>query len=216
LSTPVAACKPTIDRMPTSALLGEAVAFAQAHEVPWPRDPAAPPAPGQVPFGVHHEDPPPYNRLRGPVHPRGPQSGVVWQHGAEVTSWGEPARADLTFSVAKTYLALLAGVAHAQARIGQQLLHGGAGGGRQLVPRRWIERMGEPCAIAPFYGRLLWLNRDGQAIPGASPQTVLMYGAGGHYTWADPQTQAVVVLRWLDPAQVTAAMQRFSAALAAR
>jgi hypothetical protein len=41
-----------------------------------------------------------------------------------------------------------------------------------------------------------------------------MYGAGGHYTWADPATQAVVVLRWLDPEQVRPAMQRFSAALA--
>jgi hypothetical protein len=39
---------------------------------------------------VHHDDPPPYNRLRGPVHARGPQSGVVWQHGKEVASWGEP------------------------------------------------------------------------------------------------------------------------------
>ena len=30
------------------------------------------------------------------------------------SSWGEPERADLTFSVAKTYLALLAGVARMQ------------------------------------------------------------------------------------------------------
>jgi len=54
------------------------------HEVPWPRDPDAPPAPGQQPWGVHHDDPPPYNRLRGPVHPRGPQSGVVRQHGSSI------------------------------------------------------------------------------------------------------------------------------------
>ena len=69
------------------------------------------PAPGQAPWGVHHDDPPPFNRLRGPVHARGPQSGVVRQHGADVLAWGEPGRADLTFSVAKSYLALLAGVA---------------------------------------------------------------------------------------------------------
>jgi CubicO group peptidase (beta-lactamase class C family) len=34
--------------------------------------------------------------------------------GKKLRSWGEPERADLTFSVAKTYLALLAGVAHDQ------------------------------------------------------------------------------------------------------
>ncbi|MBP6406605.1 MAG: serine hydrolase, partial [Ramlibacter sp.] len=99
---------------PKLAQLDEAAAFAQAHEVPWPRDPQAQPGPGQVPFGVHHEDPSPWNRLRGPVHARGPVSGVVWQGGQELSAWGEPDRADLTFSVAKTCLALLAGVAHAR------------------------------------------------------------------------------------------------------
>ncbi len=87
-----------------------AVAYACAHETDWPRDPHADPAR----WGVHHDDPPPYNRLRGPVHARGPASGVVWQHGREQVAWGEPDRADLTFSVAKTYLALLAGVAAGQ------------------------------------------------------------------------------------------------------
>ena len=88
----------------------EAISFAGAHEVGWPRDPAADPAR----WGVHHTDPPPYNQLRGPVHPRGGVSGVIRIGGEEVASWGEPDRADLTFSVAKTYLALLAGIAHAR------------------------------------------------------------------------------------------------------
>ncbi len=85
-----------------------AIEYALAHEVNWTRDPAAEPDR----WGVHREDPAPYNRLFGPVHARGGVSGVVLQHGAEVCRWGTPERADLTFSVAKTYLALLAGVAH--------------------------------------------------------------------------------------------------------
>src|ERR1035438_1850350 len=95
-------------------LLNAAAIFAQAHEVSWPRDPDAEPAPKESTRAVHPDDPPPFNRLRGPVHPRCSQSGVVWQHGMEIASWGEPARADLTFSVAKTYLALLSGVAQGQ------------------------------------------------------------------------------------------------------
>jgi len=355
--------------------LAEAAAFAQAHEVTWPRDPAAALQPGETPWGVHHDDPPPFNRLRGPVHPRGPQSGVVLRHGEEIAAWGEPDRADLTFSVAKSYLALLAGVAQLrgllpdenervsarlpgigfddsehnraitwtqlltqtsewegrsfglpdtvdrwrkvaqdphpaegpkggarplrapgtyweyndvrinqlalallhlfrrplpeafvehvlaplgggggfawrgyddawidlpgvgrvpsvpggshwgagvsigardQARIGQLLLDGGVAGGRRLIASEWIARMFTPCAIAPFYGRLLWLNRDGSAFAGFSTRAAFMVGAGGHYVGMDPELDAVVALRWLDPAHAGATLQRIGAALSRR
>ncbi len=85
----------------------EAVQFAIDHETTWDRD-------VNGVWGVHLQDPPPWNRLLGPVHSRGPVSGVVVLKGKTLTSWGEPQRADLTFSVAKTYLALLAGVAYDQ------------------------------------------------------------------------------------------------------
>ena len=356
---------------PLPGALNAAAKFAQAHETPWPRDPAAEPDGQTPPWGVHHDDPPPYNRLRGPVHPRGPQSGVVWQHGREVAAWGEPGRADLSFSVAKTYLALLAGVAQAQgllpdehaavveqlpgigfdsphnrsitwyqlltqtsewegscfglpdtvdrwrqvaqdprpaggpkggarplqlpgtyweyndvrinqlalallhlfgtplpevfvdrvlrplgggegfawrgyddawvelpgrgrvksvpggthwgggvsisardqARIGQLMLDGGRSAGRQLIPTDWIGRMQEPSPVAPFYGRLVWLNPAAQAFPGASPRAYFMLGAGGHLVWVDPAFDAVVVLRWLDPTFTPAAVRQFAAAL---
>jgi CubicO group peptidase (beta-lactamase class C family) len=352
--------------------LREAVRFAEAHESPWPRDPNAAPVAGRPPWGVHQGDPPPYNRLRGPVHARGPQSGVVWQHGKELAAWGEPDRADLTFSVAKSYLALIAGIAHDagllpdenervadrlpgigfdsehnraitwaqlltqtsewegtcfglpdtvdrwrkvgldpqpatsgpkggarplrapgtyweyndvrinqlalallhlvhqplpqvfleqvlrplgggdgfawqgyddawvelpgvgrvqsvpggshwgggvsisardQARIGRMVLAGGSVDGRTIVSRAWLDRMGSPTAIAPFYGRLVWLNRDGGAFPGASTRAVVMQGAGDHYTWIDPELDAVVVLRWLDSAHGRETFSRFGAAL---
>lgn len=358
--------------MTMHAMLEAAATLAQAHETPWPRDPDAPPAPGQQPWGVHHEDPPPYNRLRGPVHARGPQSGVVWQHGRERIAWGEPDRADLTFSVAKTYLSLLAGVAEAQgrlpdvnrpvheqlpgigfddsahnravtwahlltqtsewegtcfglpdtvdrwrkvaqdprpaggpkggrrplqapgtyweyndvrinqlalallhlfraplpqvflehvlhpagggagfawrgyddawvdlpgvgrvqsvpggthwgggvsisardqARIGHLMLDVARGSGSAPIRPGWIDAMGEPCAVAPFYGRLVWLNRGGRAFPGASARAMLMQGAGGHTVWVDPAYDAVVVLRWLDAAHAPAVMRQIGSAL---
>ncbi|RVT53946.1 serine hydrolase [Rubrivivax albus] len=353
-----------------TTLLDGAIALAQAHETPWPRDPFGEPPAGGAPWGVHQDDPPPYNRLRGPVHARGPQSGVVWRHGQPLAAWGEPARADLTFSVAKTCLALLAGVAQADgllpdehepvvarlpgigfdsdhnrpitwamlleqtsewegtcfglpdtvdrwrkvaqdprpaggpkggarplqapgshweyndvrinqlalallhllrrplpevflerilrplgggdglawrcyddawvdlpgvgrvqsvpggthwggglsisshdlARLGQLLLDDGAG----LLPAGWVQRMRAPVAVAPFYGRLLWLNRDGQAFPGASRESVFMLGAGGHIVWVDPAHAAVVVLRWLDPAHHGTVVAAFADALADR
>ncbi len=330
----------------------EAIAFAQAHEIPWTRDPAADPAR----WGVHHDDPPPFNRLRGPVHARGGVSGVIRVRGKEIAAWGEPDRADQTFSVAKTYLALLAGIAHArglldprermsdrlpgigfdsdhnrpitwehlltqtsewegtcfgmpdqvehyrrvshdpkppggrkgerrtllepgtyweyndvrinqlslallhlfkaplpqlflenvlrplgggegfrwegyddswveidgrrmqsvpggthwgggvsisardQARIGQLLLDGGMHEGQPLIAREWVDRMRTPCAVAPFYGLLSWLNADGRLFADASRASWFMFGAGGHTVWMDPDNEAVIVTRWLDGA----------------
>jgi CubicO group peptidase (beta-lactamase class C family) len=86
-------------------LLQQAVDFSIAHETPWSRD-------NNDNWGIHTMDPPPWNRLLGPVHPRGGVSGVVRVGGHQIIEWGEPNRADLTFSIAKTYFALLAGVAH--------------------------------------------------------------------------------------------------------
>ncbi len=343
----------------------EAATFAQSHEIPWTRNPAAEPAR----WGVHHDDPPPFNRLRGPVHPRGGVSGVIRVRGEEVAAWGEPDRADQTFSVAKTYLALLAGIAHSrglldpaervshrlpgigfdsdhnrgitwthlltqtsewqgecfgmpdqvehyrrvshdpkppagkkgelrplsapgtyweyndvrinqlslvllhlfkrplpqvflesilqplgggrdfrwegyddawvqidgermqsvpggthwgggvtissrdQARIGQLLLDGGAYEGRQLLPREWVQRMQVPNAVAPFYGWLTWLNRDGRLFADASRASFFMFGAGGHMVWIDPESDAVVVSRWLDGAHSAAFVSRVAQGL---
>jgi CubicO group peptidase (beta-lactamase class C family) len=343
----------------------EAIAFAQANEVSWTRDPVAEPSR----WGVHHVDPPPYNRLRGPVYARGGVSGVIWVRGEEVAAWGAPGRADLTFSVAKTYLALLAGIAHErgllepgervserlpglgfdsphnraitwehlltqtsewegecfgmpdqvehyrqvahdpkppggkkgqkrplqepgtyweyndvrinqlslallhlfrrplpevfmesvlrplgggenfrwlgyedawveidgqrmqsvpggshwgagvaigardQARIGQLLLDSGAHEGHQLIPAEWVRKMQEPCAIAPFYGRLAWLNRDGRIFADASRSSWFMTGAGGNYVWIDPEHDMVAVVRWIAAAGTGGFVSRVAQAL---
>ena len=91
--------------MHTIEQLQHALQFAMGHETLWSRDTSGV-------WGAHQQDPPPWNRLLGPVHGRGPVSGTILVDGKTLTSWGEPDRADLTFSVVKTYLAMLAGVAH--------------------------------------------------------------------------------------------------------
>lgn len=353
--------------------LTTAIEFARLHEVSWPRDPSS--APGK--WGVHHDDPPPFNRLRGPVHSRGPVSGVVMQRGREVAAWGEPDRADLTFSVAKTYLGLLAGVANKggllpdtdepviervkgigfesahnrkitwaqlleqtsewegtcfglpdtvdryrtvshdpkpptgrkgdarplqepgtyweyndvrinqlslalmhlfdaplpqvlretimrpigasenwkweayddawvdlpthgggtrrmqsvpggthwggglsisardQALVGQLCLDGGRHGASEILPPGWVNRMMQPCALAPFYGWLMWLNGDGSIFPGASRRSAFMVGAGGHYIWIEPDHDAVVVVRWIDSVYAPAFIEHMALGLAA-
>lgn len=347
--------------------LRDAIACAQEHEVSWSRDPQRNPQH----FGIHHADPPPWNRLLGPLHARGPVSGVVWHQGRECAAWGEPSRADQTYSVAKTYLALLAGVAQLhgrladvgrpvaqqlpgigfdtphnttitwrqlleqtsewegsclglpdtvdrwrklaqdprpalgrkgdarplqrpgsyweyndvrinqlslallhlfgepletvfrtsllqpleatdrfcwepydegwlsvggrrlpsvpggshwgggvsisardQARIGQLLLDDGVHQGQRLLPAGWVQRMRQPCAVAPFYGWLVWLNPEGRSFPGASADALFMQGAGGHLVWVDPGLRSVVVVRWIDPAHTAAFVAQVARALA--
>lgn len=329
--------------------LKQAIQFAIDHETTWTREITDN-------WGIHRDDPPPWNRLLGPVHARGPVSGTIVRQGRTLISWGEPERADLTFSIAKTYLALLAGVAHDQgllpdpdepvcrrvrgigfdadrnaqitwthllqqtsewegecfgmpdqvdryrtlqfqgaaaaagkkgdarplqspgafweyndvrinqlslallhlfrrplpevfresitrpigasenwqwvgydhawielderrvqsvpggthwgggvsissvdqARIGQLLLNDGKAGGRQVISSRWIERMRIPCAIAPFYGFLIWLNSEGAVFPSVPASSYFAIGAGSSFTWIEPQRRLVLVVRWLN------------------
>jgi CubicO group peptidase (beta-lactamase class C family) len=93
----------------SATALRAAVDYAVAHELSWPRDLG-----GLVPLF----EKPPYNELLGPTRPRGPASGVVIRLGYRVAEWGEPERVDMTFSAAKSYLSLLAGIAFDRGLIG--------------------------------------------------------------------------------------------------
>jgi CubicO group peptidase (beta-lactamase class C family) len=332
-----------------SANLQHAVQFAIDHETPWDRE-------VDGVWGVHPDDPPPWNRLLGPVHGRGPVSGVITRAGLPLTSWGEPDRADLTFSIAKTYLALLAGVAHDrglmpdvdepvhvrvpgigfddehnasvtwahllqqtsewqgvcfglpdeadhyryvkfgkepdgkkgerrslrapgtyweyndvrinqlslallhlfrrpvpevfreaimrpleasenwqwvgydnawvevggqrvqsvpggthwggglsisaqdQIKVAHLLLGQGSVNGQRVVSSEWLQRMLTPCAIAPFYGYLVWLNHERSVFPSVPASSYFAIGAGGSFTWIEPERELAVVVRWLNPA----------------
>ncbi|HLI11241.1 MAG TPA: serine hydrolase [Alphaproteobacteria bacterium] len=88
-----------------AARLADAVAFAEAQETPWSRDLAAV-------IAKAYFEPPPWNETLGPVKPRGGPNGLVTRHGRLVARWGDTRQVDMTFSIAKSYLSILAGVAH--------------------------------------------------------------------------------------------------------
>jgi CubicO group peptidase (beta-lactamase class C family) len=90
--------------MPDSDALAAATRYAAEHETPWSRDLAAAVA-------QNFEERPPWNKTLGPVRPRGGPNGLVLRGGKIVAEWGDTTRADMTFSVAKSYLSLLAGLA---------------------------------------------------------------------------------------------------------
>ncbi|HWI29476.1 MAG TPA: serine hydrolase [Stellaceae bacterium] len=87
-----------------AAALAAAVAFAEAHETPWGRDLA------EVIRSGHFEEGP-LAEIIGPTRPRGAPNGLVLRHGRIAASWGDTRQVDMTFSVAKSYLSILAGLA---------------------------------------------------------------------------------------------------------
>lgn len=58
--------------------------------------------------GFSHE---PYHELAGPVRERGGPAGMILKDGCIVASWGDVDRVDMTFSVTKSYLSTVAGLA---------------------------------------------------------------------------------------------------------
>ncbi|MCI0753286.1 serine hydrolase domain-containing protein [Teichococcus vastitatis] len=93
------------------AALAEAVHFAGAHDSPFPRDLLA-----HLESGYF--EPPPDNAVLGNTAPRGAPNGLILRGGRLVARWGDTRQVDMTFSVAKSYLALLAGLALGDGLIG--------------------------------------------------------------------------------------------------
>src|SRR5215813_14115034 len=93
----------------------EAVAAAARHaaerETPWARDLS-------VMVTSDFAESPPWNETLGPVRPRGGPNGLILRAGNIVAEWGDTTRADMTFSVAKSYLSILAGLAWDRGLIG--------------------------------------------------------------------------------------------------
>jgi CubicO group peptidase (beta-lactamase class C family) len=88
--------------------LASAFAAAARHaaesETPWSRDLA-------VEIPRQFEEDPPWNAVLGPVRPRGGPNGLILAGGRIAAEWGDTGRIDQTFSVAKSYLSILAGLA---------------------------------------------------------------------------------------------------------
>jgi CubicO group peptidase (beta-lactamase class C family) len=349
--------------------LKEAIAWAQAAESQWPQSMYMPD--GQFVMTYDSGEKAPDNEVLGPVTPRGGASGLVFQGGRQIAEWGDTIRADMTFSVAKSYLALLAGlalgdglikslddragdyalddgfksdqnrditwrhlltqtsewsgslfgkedridhnrvVAVADApppaakkgtrralkkpgsfyeyndvrvnRLSYSLLQlfkeplpsvlkrrimdpiggssnwkwdgyktstvtidgkpmlsvsggghwgggiaisardlslmgllvagGGAWNGKQILPKGWTAELVKPCAVAPFYGLMWWLNTNRRQFAAASERSYFALGWGSHIVWIDPDHELVTVLRWIDRKKAPGFVERLLGAL---
>ena len=100
-----------------------------------------------------------------------------------------------------------------QSRIGMMLMRGGRVNGLQVLTSSWIARMLQPCAVAPYYGYLVWLNQGGQLFSAAPRSSWFAIGAGSSLTWIDAELELVCVLRWIDSARTNDFIARIMAAI---
>ena len=84
-------------------MLKAAVAYTNAHETSMPRDPGA--------YLRDRFEGLPHQEIVGPTRERGGVNGIVLRHGYIIAEWGDTRRADMTFSVTKSYLSTVAGLA---------------------------------------------------------------------------------------------------------
>ena len=103
--------------------------------------------------------------------------------------------------------------ANDQAKIGQIMLGEGFANGRQILPPERIEAMRTPCPVAPFYGYLVWLNEARRIFPSVPESSYFALGAGGQYTFVQPEADLLVVVRWLDDAHAGKFLSEVLAAL---
>jgi CubicO group peptidase (beta-lactamase class C family) len=87
-------------------LLQEAIAFAN--------DPAHAGMPADIEAhlpSLYQGKPYDDGAILGPTKAHGPVTGIVLRHGYLVAEWGEPMRVDMTFSITKSFLSTVAGLA---------------------------------------------------------------------------------------------------------
>ena len=84
--------------------LDAAIKFATDNENPATKDLAVDLA---TTFGGRE----PFDTLIGPVQPRAALNGIIVKNGYIVAEWGETTRADMTFSVTKSFLSTVVGIA---------------------------------------------------------------------------------------------------------
>ncbi|HKU98189.1 MAG TPA: serine hydrolase [Vineibacter sp.] len=94
------------------------------------------------------------------------------------------------------------------ARVAQLVAADGVWNGRRLLPEGWCAELRRPCAVAPFYGLMWWLNTNRKQYPAAPESSFFAMGWGSHILWIDPEHDLVAVVRWIDRAHANGFIKR--------
>jgi CubicO group peptidase (beta-lactamase class C family) len=178
-----------------AARLAEAVAFAQAHDNPAPRDQAQALAQS---FGKVE---PAFGGLLGPTSERAPANGLVIRHGRVVAEWGDTHHVDMTHSVTKTFLSTVVGIAwqRGMIRSTDDLVAGYMPPGVDLfeaphdAPITWEHLLRQTSDWqGTLWGKPDWADRPEGAKPEDWPNRTL-HAPGTHYKYNDVRVNVLAL-----------------------
>ena len=99
------------------------------------------------------------------------------------------------------------------ARFGLLVHRRGVWGGQNLLPKGWCDALRSPCLIRNNYGYLWWLNTHGSHWPGLAENSYAALGAGVNIIWIAPDSDILIVARWVDGNKVSSVLKTFMNAI---
>ncbi|SCY08084.1 CubicO group peptidase, beta-lactamase class C family [Nonlabens sp. Hel1_33_55] len=162
--------------------LEDVIAFAKANEYSGSRDLRI-----AILDGFKTE---PFHEIQGPTKKRGGPVGMILKKGKLVASWGDTKRVDMTFSVTKSFLSTVAGIAVDKGLIKSvndtvaNYVWDGTFAGRQNSQITWSQLLQQNSAWqGTLYGGKDWADRpprdgdidDWQYAQPAQPGTIMEY-----------------------------------------
>lgn len=176
----------------SAAALQDAIQFATANENPNTRDLAV-----DIATTFSRE---PHNALIGPTKPRGALSGLIVHRGYIVAEWGETTRVDMTFSVTKSFLSTVVGLAWQRGlirdvtdRVGPYAPDSGLFDDPHNQPITWDHLLRQTSDWkGTLWGKPDWADRPEGERPSDYPNRKL-WEPGTHYKYNDVRVNVLAL-----------------------
>jgi len=104
--------------------------------------------------------------------------------------------------------------AYDMARFGLLTARGGRWGERQLLSAEFVRQARTPTASQPTYGFMNWfLNTDCKFYPAAPASAFAHIGNGTNLIYVDPESDLVIVARWIENGKINEFLEKIYLAL---
>lgn len=104
--------------------------------------------------------------------------------------------------------------AYDMARFGLLTARNGKWGNKQILSTEFIRQAKTPTTVQPTYGFMNWfLNTDRKLYPAAPASAFVHVGNGTNIIYIDPETDIVIVARWIDNGKINEFIEKMNASV---